>query len=65
MFGRLRRGLAKGTAMLLLFLAFLIGLGASLAYFKPEYAQSVLVGIGAFTVLFGLMVLGKIKVTTG
>ncbi len=62
---RLRKGLARGSAMLLLFLAFLVGLGASLAYFKPEYAQSVLVGIGAFTVLFGLMVAGKIRVSRG
>ncbi|MEB3861468.1 MAG: hypothetical protein GSR84_04520 [Desulfurococcales archaeon] len=61
----LRRGLARGTAMLLLFLAFLAGLGASLAYFKPEYAQAVLTGIGAFTILFGLMIMGKIRVTRG
>ena len=55
MFGRLKNGIV------LLFL-FLLALGASLAYFKPEYAQAALVGIGAFTILFAALVFGKIKV---
>jgi len=61
----MRKGLSRAGGMLLLFIAFLVALGASLAYFKPEYAQSVLVGVGAFAVLFGLMVAGKIRVSRG
>ena len=64
---RMRRGMAvtRGKGLLALFIVFLLLLGGSLAYFKPEYAQAALVGIGAFTLLFGLMVLGKIKISSG
>ena len=53
----------RGSGVLLLMLlVFLAALGATLAYFKPEYATPVLVGTASFTVLFGLLVMGKIRV---
>lgn len=54
--------ISKAKSGLLLLLVFLLALGGSLAYFKPEYAEAVMVGLGAFTLLFGLLVFGKIKV---
>ncbi len=52
-----------GRGVLLLLLVFLVILGVALVYFKPQYALATLVGLGAFTVLFGLVALGKIQVS--
>ncbi len=46
---------------LVILIVFLLALAGSLAYFKPEYAVATLVGLGAFAIVFGALVFGKIK----
>ncbi len=59
-----RRGTIKGEGSLILLLfIFLAAIGASLAYLKPEMAMAALVGLGAFAIMFALLIFGKIKIS--
>ena len=59
-----RRGAIKGEGSLILLLfIFLAAIGASLAYLRPEMAMAALVGLGAFAIMFALLIFGKIKIS--